>query len=67
MRSLSQRLRLLDRQRMIQEEQRLLRDGRFAALRDVQVGVGEVEHPQRAGQELPVDQAVQRAPAERRR
>ena len=47
---------------MVHREERLLRDGRFTALGNMQVGIREIELPQHIRKELPIDQAVKGAP-----
>ena len=61
-----QRLRLLDHERRVHQEQCLLRHRRREPLRGVRVGQGEVEGAERARQVLPIDEAVNR-PASRER
>ena len=55
-----QGLRPAGEERVVQREEGLLRDRRLAPRGDVQVGVGEVEDPEHARQELAIDQPVER-------
>ncbi len=56
-----QRLRLLDDERIVHHEQRLLRHGGDVALRAGLVGRGKIERMKNTGQILPVDEPVDRA------
>ena len=57
-----QGLRPAGEERVIEGEEGLLRDRGLAPRGDVQVGVGEVEDPEHARQELPIHQPVDRPP-----
>ena len=46
---------------MVHRKERLLRHGRLAPLRGVQIGVREVERPHCGGEKLAVNQSVQRS------